>query len=128
MLNIRGAARVSFVVRQQIERMKPVQLYIPTTKRDLFRRSAVRIGCCALAYLLLARSWSHYRDDRFFNGFWFLWCVVVIPGIGLALDVWRLTQTRDGGSKAVEPGTAPNGGPAAPVRNSGVAEGPSSVS
>lgn len=94
--------------------MKSIELYIPTTKWDLLQRSAVRIGFCAAPYFLLAWLWSVYRDGRFFHAWWYLWCVVVIPGAGLALDVWRLRQTLDRAARGVESIAAPNAGPATP--------------
>jgi hypothetical protein len=75
--------------------MKLPILYIPTTKTDLLRRCAVRIGFCTVPYLMLAWLWSAYRDDRLFHGFWFWWCVVLIPALGLVVDLWRLKQTRN---------------------------------
>ena len=74
--------------------MKSFRFYIPTTKWDLLRRSAIRIACCAVPYLLLTRLLSIFQDDGLFHGWWFFWCVVAIPGVGLALDVWRLMQAR----------------------------------
>ena len=62
-------ASLSFRVRQQHERMKAAALYIPTTTRDLFRRSAYRIGFCGGLYFVLAWLWSAYRDDRLFHGY-----------------------------------------------------------
>jgi hypothetical protein len=98
--------------------MKSLELYIPTRKWDLLKRGAARIGFCAVPYFLLAWVWLIYRDDRLFHGWWFIWCAVVIPAAGFALDVWRLIQTQDGGWRDVEPDAAPNGGAAAAVDNS----------
>ena len=103
-------------------------LYIPTSRSDLLKRSALRIGCCAVPYLVIAWLWSAYRDDRLLQGWWFFWCVVVIPVGGFLLDLWRLLQPPDGASQNVEPDAPPNGGPATPLGNSGVTEGPPSVS
>ena len=75
--------------------MKLPKLYIPTTKTDLLRRSALRIGFCTGPYLVIAWLWSSYRDDRLFHGFGFWWCVVLIPVLGFAVDLWRLKQTRN---------------------------------
>jgi hypothetical protein len=108
--------------------MKTIEFYVQTTKWDLLKRSAVRVGFCAAPYFLLAWLWSVYRDDRFFHGWWFWWCVVLIPGLGLALDVWRLKQSPDGCKRLVEPGAAPNNGPATQPDNSDATEGPPSVS
>jgi|LakMenE18May11ns_1017448.scaffolds.fasta_scaffold9773589_2 hypothetical protein len=108
--------------------MNTSSLYIPTTRERLFRRSAVRIGCCAVPYILLAWLWSVYRDDRLFHGWWFFWCVVVIPVAGFLLDLWRLLRAPDGESRNVEPGAPPNAGPATQVGRSGTTEGPPSVS
>jgi hypothetical protein len=44
--------------------------------------------------------------------------------IGALLGLWRCRRRR----KEAEPGASPNGGPATPVGNSGVTEGPPSVS
>lgn len=79
------------------QRLKMTNLhnYVPTTKTDLLSRLAVRLGYCTLPYLALAWSWSFfYGDDRFFRGL-SLWLVVLVPVVGLALDLWRLKQTRD---------------------------------
>jgi len=77
--------------------MKTSAFYIPTTRRDLLRRSVLRIGCCAVPYLLVACLWSVYRDDRLFHGWWFFWCIVVIPAGGFSLDLWRLLHAPDDG-------------------------------
>lgn len=108
--------------------MKTIELYISTTKWDLLKRSIVRVEYCAVPCLLLAWLWSIYRDDRFFGGWWLFWCVVVIPVVGLALDLWRLMQTQDGGMRDVEPGAAPNGSPEASVKISNAPGGPPSMS
>lgn len=63
---------------------------MPTTKADVWSRSVIRLAFCALPYLAIASLWAFYRDDRLFHGFGFWWCVVLIPGIGLVLDLWRL--------------------------------------
>jgi hypothetical protein len=104
--------------------MKTFPLYIPTTIRDLLRRSAIRIGCCALPYTVIAWLWSLYRDDRLFYGVHFFWCVVLIPGAGLALDVWRLQHRPAVGGPTGEPGASPNGGPATRPGDSAVTDGP----
>ena len=75
--------------------MKSPQLFLPTTRPDVLRRSAVRIGLCAVPYLVLAWLWSAYRDDRLFHGWGFWLCVVAIPLLGLVVDLWRLRQTRN---------------------------------
>ncbi len=80
------------------------RLYIPTTKWDLLKRSAIRIGFCAVPFLLFAWLWSVYRDGRFFHGWWFWWCVVLIPGLGLSLDVWRFRHSPDDCKTRVESG------------------------
>ena len=103
-------------------------LYIPTSRSDLLKRSALRIGCCAVPYLVIAWLWSAYHDDRLLQGWWFFWCVVVIPVGGFLLDLWRLLQPPDGASQNVEPDAPPNGGTATPLGNSGVTEGPPPVS
>lgn len=70
--------------------MKLSRLMIPTTKSDVWSRSTIRLAFCALPYLAIASLWAVYRDDRLFYGFGFWCCVVLIPGIGLVLDLWRL--------------------------------------
>ena len=74
--------------------MKIPSLYIPTTKADVLKGLKIRVGYCALPYLVLTLSWSFLKDDRFLSHWGFWWCVVLIPGLGLALDLWRLQQTR----------------------------------
>lgn len=69
------------------------KLFIPTTTRDLVRRGLLRIGACSIPYLGMAWAWSACRDDRLFHGFWFWWCVVLVPALGFAVDGWRLRQT-----------------------------------
>jgi hypothetical protein len=108
--------------------MKISALYIPTSRGDLVRRSALRIGWCAVPYLVIACLWSVYRDDRLLHGWWFFWCVVVISVGGLLLDLWRLLQAPDGASQNVEPGAPPNGGPAPRSGSPGATAGPPSVS
>ena len=76
-------------------RLKLPRLLIPTTWADVWRRSSIRLGCCSVPYLALAWFWSLYRDDRLFHGFVFWTCVILIPGLGLVLDFWRLTQVRN---------------------------------
>jgi hypothetical protein len=72
--------------------MKFPRLLIPTTRADVWSRSAIRLAFCALPYLVIASLWAVYRDDRLFYGFGFWWCVVLIPGIGLVLDLWRFSR------------------------------------
>lgn len=103
-------------------------LYIPTSRSDLLKRSALRIGCCAVPYLVVAWLWSVYRDARLLQAWWFFWCVVVIPVGGLLLDLWRLMQAPYGESQSAEPGAPPNGGPATPAANLGATDRPPSVS
>ena len=57
------------VVRRQHSHMKLPKLYIPTTKKDLLRRCAVRIGFCTVPYLVLAWLWSAYRTTDSSMGF-----------------------------------------------------------
>jgi hypothetical protein len=80
---------------RQCTRMKISKLHIPITRTDLLRRSAVRLGFFTLLYLVLAWLWSVYRDDRLFHGFSFWFAVVLVPGLGLAVDLWRLKQTQN---------------------------------
>ena len=66
---------------------------IPTTRTDVWKRSAVRLVFCAIVYLVIAWLWSLQGDNGLFHSFWFWWCIVLIPGGGLVLDLWRLRQT-----------------------------------
>lgn len=74
--------------------MKMPRLYVPTTKADVLKRSQIRLGYCAIPYLVFALLWLFLKDDRVLSSFWFWWCVVLIPGLGFTLDLWRLQQTR----------------------------------
>lgn len=63
----------------------------PISKADLLRRSAIRLGCCTLPYLLLAFWLRAFNgNDVLFHGFWFWFAVILVPGLGLAVDVSRL--------------------------------------
>ncbi len=67
------------------------QFSVPLTKRDVLRRTAMRLGFGTVLYLLLAWAWLIIRGDNvLFHGFWFWYAVVLIPGLGLLLDMWRL--------------------------------------
>jgi hypothetical protein len=62
------------------------------TKIDLLRRSGIRLGCCTLPYLALAWMLQEFAgNDVLFHGFWFWFAVVLVPGLGLVIDVirWR---------------------------------------
>ena len=118
MVSVLAATSVIAGVRQGQAAVRSFRLCIPTTKRDLLRRSVVRIGFCALPFLLVAWLCSVYRDGRLLHGWWLWWCVVVIPTLGLALDTWRLWNSPGGRKTILEQVTAPNKGPAASVDNS----------
>ena len=61
------------------------------TKQEVLRRSAVRLGFLTVPYLMLAWLWKRYTgEDVFFHGFLFWFAVILIPGMGFALDLWRL--------------------------------------
>jgi len=68
------------------------------TYKDVVRRTGVRVGFCAVPYLLVASTLAWYGDERLIRSFWFAWCVLVIPLMGLMIDYIRLTtqnrQTR----------------------------------
>jgi hypothetical protein len=51
--------------------------------------------------MVIALLWSRFRDDRLFSGFWFWWAVVLIPGLGLVLDLWRLQRPRQDPAQGV---------------------------
>jgi hypothetical protein len=70
------------------------RLFISTSWSDIPRRSAIRIIYCALPYLGIAWWWSLSGDSTLLRGFWIWWCVAIVPVTGLALDLWRLKQTR----------------------------------
>lgn len=80
-------------------KMKMPRLYISTTKADVLRRNQIRVGYCAIPYLVFALSWLLLKDDRLISGFGFWWAVVLIPGLGFALDLWRLQQTHHRGEQ-----------------------------
>lgn len=68
-------------------------VFTPTTKIDLLRRSAVRLGIVSVPYLVMAWLCLHYGGDgEFLHGWWFWFAVVVIPGVGLALDLCRVQR------------------------------------
>lgn len=70
------------------------QRYSPITKAELLRRSGIRIGFCTLPYLALAWLLQTLNgNDVLFHGFWFWAAVVVVPGLGLALDLSRLPDS-----------------------------------
>ena len=78
--------------------MRRPRQFSPTSPRDVIRRTAVRVGCCAGPYLLATAAADHFWDDeRLIRSPFFAFCVFVVPGAGLALDLWRLRRTRSEG-------------------------------
>ncbi len=72
-------------------RISPTPPSPPLSKADLLRRSGIRLGCCTLPYLVLASLlWALDGNDVLFRGFWFWSAVILVPGLGLALDLSRL--------------------------------------
>ena len=68
--------------------------HIPLTRAALLRRSGLRIGFGTIPYLALACLLQALDgNDVLFRGFWFWAAVVVIPGLGLALDLSRLPDS-----------------------------------
>jgi hypothetical protein len=70
-------------------------LFVPTTAADVSRRTAVRVGLCSVPYLLIAWTFAAFVDHRLLKGFAYWFCVFIIPGGGLLLDLWRLRRTRE---------------------------------
>ena len=68
--------------------------FLPTSPADVLRRTATRVGYCALPFLLLASADSHWGDGRLLRSFWFTFCVFVVPLAGLAVDLRLLRRTR----------------------------------
>ncbi len=68
--------------------------FIPTTWSDVVRRSLTRIVCCSLVFLAVAYALSAAGDSRLLSGLWWWYIVLVIPGLGCALDLWRLRETQ----------------------------------
>ena len=68
--------------------------HLPLTKAALLRRSGIRIGFCTLPYLALAWLLQALNgNDVLFHGFWFWAAVVIVPDLGLALDLSRLPDS-----------------------------------
>ena len=64
------------------------------TKTELIRHSTMRIGFGTLPYLALAWLLLAFTgNDVLFHGFWFWAAVVIVPGLGLALDLSRLPES-----------------------------------
>lgn len=68
--------------------------FVPTKWADVVRRSGIRVGFCALPYLLIACWYAvAFHDDRLLRFWEFWWCVVIIPAAGFLTDVWRIQET-----------------------------------
>ncbi|SIO67442.1 hypothetical protein SAMN05444166_8364 [Singulisphaera sp. GP187] len=69
-------------------------LFEPMNSGEVGKRLAVRLGCCSIPYLILGWTFAVFVDDRLMRGFWYWYLVVLVPGAGLMLDLWRLRRTR----------------------------------
>ena len=67
----------------------------PAFAKRVWIRHVVRpVAFATLPYLLVAASMAYFGDHRLMRGFSFWLCVVVFPGIGLAL-AWRRSTRAD---------------------------------
>jgi hypothetical protein len=94
----------------------------------VYHRHATWLRCSlAVATVLLASAFEAFLLFAWQGLGWFWLSANVLPVLTAAasLVLWIF---RRGRPLAAQPGASPNGGPATPVGNSGVAEGPPSVS